>query len=450
MLADLGRQWVNIYGQHEHQLLLEPERHLDLLDEYGELGGLRSRWEALWQTLGGVEAEIQAGERQRQEAEARRDLWEFQVQEIEAAGLQTGEEEGLDEERQRLIHAQRIRECLHRAEEDLYGAEGSALERLQGVVRALQEVARLDPRLGSVAEGLSDAALQIEDAVQQVRERARHAASDPQRLERVGERLDEIQRLKRKYRGEVGQILALAGELRGRLRELDQGKARMEGLLGRRETLRGELVALGRELREARGRIGEALGRGVVAELRDLGIGHPRFQVALTPLRDGMSVGDEGVKAGPRGLDRAEFLLSTNVGEALKPLSRIASGGELSRIMLALKKVLAEAGRVPTLIFDEIDSGIGGAVAHALGGKLALIATRHQVLCVTHLPQVACHAAHHLRVFKGVHRGRTVTDVAVLGQGDRVEEIARMLGGKVVTDRARAHARDLLRGTQGR
>lgn len=444
MLAQLGRVWVNIYGQHEHQSLLQAERHLDLLDEYGGLGPLRDRWAELWAEWGTLKSEIERARTRKEEAEAQRDLWEFQCDEIEKAGLVPGEEDDLEQERQVLLHAHQIQEGLQRAEETLYGEEGSALERVQGVVREMQALAQVDPDLETTLELLKEVALYLEEGVQRVRDHLRRLELDPQRLQMVEERLAEIKRLKRKYRRSIPEMLSLAGELRARLRELDRGAEDLEGLVQRRSAVAQSLLDAGKALTEARKECGRMISGGVERELRDLGIGQPVFQVELTQMTDGETLESGGPKVGPRGMDQAGFRLSTNVGEAPRLLSRIASGGELSRIMLALKKVLAEAEHVPTLIFDEIDVGIGGAVAEALGEKLSHIARDHQVLCITHLPQIACYARNHLRVGKELLDGRTVTRVQPLERGERVEEISRMLGGKVITEQTRAHARELL------
>jgi DNA repair protein RecN (Recombination protein N) len=447
-LGEMGRIWVNIYGQHEHQSLLQPERHLDLLDGYGELGMLRGRWEQLWSEWDRLETEIRDIEKDREEAAARRDLWEFQCAEIENAHLRPGEEEELEKERQRLSHAQRIREGLFAVEEALYGERGSALERVQNTSRILEDLQRFDSDCGSIAELLDTAAVQIEEAVQQTRVTLRRAETDPQRLQIVEDRLAEIQRLKRKYKDDVAGILRLQEDLRRKLNELGHGEAKLEDLRREQKIRAGELFAAGRSLTKGRQEWGLKLAEGVERELRDLGIDRPVFKVEMMPLNEGRPVGPAGEKGGPRGMDRVTFMLSTNVGESPRPLAGIASGGELSRIMLALKKVLAEAEKVPTLVFDEIDAGIGGAVAEALGEKLSHIAQRYQVLCITHLPQLACYARGHFRVAKGRRGQRTITRVEPLEPEDRVEEISRMLGGKVITERTRAHARELLHRAQ--
>lgn len=449
MLAQLGRSWVNIYGQHEHQSLLQPERHLDLLDEHGRLMELRQRWEDAWRRWENLAQRISKARSAALDVKDRRELWEFQVAEIRAARLQAGEQEALEQERRVLLNAERVRSALERAEQSLYGEKGSATERVQLACRELSELARVVPALGASVESLNCAMVHLEEALVGIREQLRRIHTDEGRLLEVEERLEEIQRLRRKYRADVPGILALADQLAQRLQELDHGEGLLERLLDERDALERELVRVGLELREARLEAGRRLAAEVERELMDLGVEKPTFEVEVTALAQGIPLGGGSMAAGSRGLDSVEFKLSTNRGEPPKPLWRIASGGELSRIMLAMKKVLAEAERVPTLVLDEIDAGIGGAVAHALGQKLAHLGRSHQVLCVTHLPQVACFAGHHLRVSKELRGSRTVTVVSQLDWEDRVEELSRMLGGRLAGPKARAHARELLEKAAG-
>jgi len=444
MLAELLRDIVNIYGQHEHQGLLQPERHLDLLDEHGRLLELRSDWENLWSRWMALRNRILEAETSVREALSRKELWEFQLKEIKDARLAPGEAEALEQERLLLLNAERLQNFLSRAHESLYAERGSALERVHMAIRELEELLGIAPALGAVIGDLKSAEVQLQEAVSRIRDQARNVQYDQGRLAQLEERLEEIQRLRRKYRTDVDGILALAEHLGEQLREADLGEELLEGLRLEMRDLEQELSRVGEELSLARQKAGEELALSVQAELKDLGADQPVFQVLVSRLEEGQVVGEAGLHAGPRGMDKVEFRLSMNVGEPPRPLWRIASGGELSRIMLAMKKVLAEAERVPTLILDEIDAGIGGAVAHALGEKLAHIGRSHQVLCVTHLPQVACFAGHHFRVLKQLKKDRTVTEVWALDREGRVEELSRMLGGKVVSSKARAHARELL------
>ncbi len=447
MLAELLRDIVNIYGQHEHQGLLQPERHLDLLDEHGRLMGLRACWESLWSRWVALGNKISELEDRWKETQSKRELWEFQLKEIKDARLLPGELEALEQERLLLLNAERLQAGLRRAEDGLYGERGSALERVQMAVRELEELARIAPSLERVVAELKAAEVQLEEAVGGIRDQARRVQYDQGRLAQLEERLEEIQRLRRKYRCDVEGIMALAGRLEKQLGEADSGEETLERLRSEKKALENELSRLGEQLSAARQEAGEKLALGVQAELRDLGADQPIFQAQVSRLKEGVPVGEKGLLAGPKGLDRVEFRLSMNLGEPPRALWKIASGGELSRIMLAMKKVLAEAERVPTLILDEIDAGIGGAVAHALGEKLAHIGRLHQVLCVTHLPQVACFAQNHFKVSKQVRLDRTVTTVSALDREGRVEELSRMLGGKVVSARARAHAQELLERT---
>ncbi len=449
MLSEVGRLMVNIYGQHEHQTLLQPERHLDLLDDYGGLRNLRGRWEDLWKRLERVKSDILAVESRMREASARRELWEFQCAEIRQAGLRPGEEEELEQERKVLLNVERISQGLSRAEEILYGAQGSVLERVQTVVREMKELVQIAPKLGQLLDLLSQASLDLEEAVHGLRQEMRSLQGDPARLAEVEERLSEIQRLRRKYKGTVSEVLSLGADLEGRISELGRGDEELQGLFRQKDEIEGALLVAGLELTEARRQAGLLLSQGVERELRDLGIDRPVLEVRRLPLQAGVGLGPGDIKAGGRGMDQIEFLLSANVGEPPRPLARIASGGELSRIMLALKRVLADAERVPTLILDEIDAGIGGAVAEALGEKLADIAKGHQVLCITHLPQIACYATRHFRVSKELKEGRTIARVESLEEDGRLEEISRMLGGRVITDKTRAHARELLGRASG-
>lgn len=449
MLAEVGRLMVNIYGQHEHQTLLQPERHLDLLDHYGGLRPLRVRWEDLWKGLERVRSDILEAESRMREASARRELWEFQCAEIRQAGLRVGEEEELEQERKVLLNLERISQGLSRAEEILYGERGSVLERVQTVVREMKELVQIAPKMAHLLDLLSQASLNLEETVHGLRQETKGLQGDPARLAEVEERLAEIQRLRRKYKGTVSEVLSLGADLERRLSELERGDEELHGLFRQREEIEAALLVAGVELTEARRHAGLLLSQGVERELRDLGIDRPVMEVRLLPLQEGVGLGPGGIKAGGRGMDQVEFLLSANVGEPPRPLARIASGGELSRIMLALKRVLADAERVPTLILDEIDAGIGGAVAEALGQKLADIAKGHQVLCITHLPQIACYATSHFRVSKALEGERTIARVELLEEDGRLEEISRMLGGRVITEKTRAHARELLARASG-
>lgn len=450
VLSEVGRLQVNIYGQHENQSLLDPAKHLDLLDEHGRINSIRTRWEQLWRQWSGLRVKLQEELALKEDWNLKRELWEFQLKEISEASLYVGEEEALEEELRVLLNSQRIQDTLQRAQELLYSQRGSALEQVQTTLREIREVCQVASSLEGLRGNLESAELYLQEAVSALRDHSKRIWWDGNRLAEVDGRLQEIRRLKRKYKTDVPGILALASQLKQRLSEADTFDQRIQGLHEEVTLLEEELKAVGRMLTEARVRAAQELSSKVEDELKDLGVSDPRFQVLVAPLKEGTCLELGGLIAGPRGMDEVEFLLSTNIGETPRPLWKIASGGELSRIMLAMKKVLADAVRVPTLIFDEIDSGIGGAVAHALGEKLAYIARTHQVLCVTHLAQVACFADHHLRVSKKVRGGRTVTTVEELDEQGRLEELSRMMAGRVISPKAREHAIELLERAQNR
>jgi DNA repair protein RecN (Recombination protein N) len=319
------------------------------------------------------------------------------------------------------------------AEESLYGEEGSALSRVQAILRKGRDIETIDPSLGPLLKNLETITIQMEEAALGLREYSRKVEINPQRLEEVENRLEEIDRLKRKYGATVEEVLRFKqriDETLGSLLSDDEKLARLEEELN---PLQKKVHTLAQTLSGARKSAAGELKKAVEKELASLGMKRTAFEVQL-----------EGIPLTPQGMDRVEFLLSPNVGEPVKPLARIASGGELSRIMLAMKRILAKVGGRQVLIFDEVDSGIGGAMAEVVGKKLKELSRQHQVICVTHLPQIASFAETHHSVRKEVKGGRTVTVVDQLEKDDVVEEIARMLGGVKVTEKTRAHAKEML------
>lgn len=442
LLERLGDHLVEIHGQHEHQRLLEPARQLDLLDRFADaeemcdrVGGLFTKHRAA-----GVElARARVAERDRAQRE---DLLRLQVSELDAARLQVGEEEELRVERRRLQHAERLSAGLAEAGGLLNDDDSSAMSRLQRAARVLRDLARLDPAFGVPADSVDGAGALVEDAVAAIRSLRESLTMTPGRLEAIDERLDALTRLKRKYGDTEPAMLAFRAEAARELESLGRHElllAEQERMLGELET---ELSRTAHELSKRRREAAERLAGQAARELSQLGMERARFEIVVTsaPLSE----------IGARGLDRVEFRLSTNAGEDVRPLARIVSGGELSRTMLALKAILARADRVPTMIFDEVDSGIGGRVAAVVAQKLAAAAEGHQVLCVTHLAPIAARAAHHVRVSKSVRGGRTRVSAELVTGDARVEEIARMVAGDRVTETARGHARELLGRTASR
>jgi DNA repair protein RecN (Recombination protein N) len=432
LLERLGDHLVEVHGQHEHQRLSEPARQLEILDRFAGAEGVGSRVATLYAKHRAACDELEhvrAAERDRAQRE---DLLRFQVSELEAARLRPGEEAELRAERRRLQYAERLLAGLGEAEAQLDDERDSALSRIGRAARILRDLGRLDASFAAPAEPLDAAAVLLDEALRALRTLRHEAAAEPGRLEEVEERLEVIARLRRKYGESEDTMLAFQKAAAVELERL----ARHEEIVAEGERLQGqlqaELEATANELAERRAAAARRLQARVEREIRALGIERGLFRIALEPLG--------AVSA--RGSDRAEFRLSANPGEEPRALARVASGGELSRTMLALLAVLAAADEVPTVIFDEVDAGIGGQTAGVVGDRLATVAEQRQVLCVTHLAQIAARAGHHLRVAKIVHGGRARATIEPLAARERVSELARMLGGE--TKAALSHARELL------
>ena len=454
VLSAIGQYLVDIHGQTEHLSLMRVGEHVDLLDRYGELWPLRYQISDLVRQLQAVRRELNALRRDERELARRVDLLQYQVSEIETAHLEVEEEQDLVQERTRLANAEQLRELADEAQFALYeGGEEreSALDQLQASVRALSGLARLDPSTEQLREAAEALSYHLEDLSGSLREYRERIEFDPRRLNQVEERLALIHSLQRKYGDQIEDVLAFADRARRELETIEHSAERIAELEADEGRLLGTVGKVGEELSSRRREAGERLSAGIEAELEELSMARARFGVGLVWRDD-----PEGAYADARrvafdltGLDRVEFLIAPNVGEPLKPLVRIASGGETSRLMLALKTVLAKADRTPTLIFDEIDAGIGGRIGAVVGQKLWDLtisdggkARSHQVLCVTHLPQLASYSDLHFHVRKGVVGDRTVTSVDPLDGEEREQELAGMLGA--ITEQTRASAREMI------
>jgi DNA repair protein RecN (Recombination protein N) len=434
LLQRLGDRLVEIHGQHEHQRLLEPAQQLDLLDRFGRTEALRDRLGEVFEKYRAARDAVERLRTADRERAQRLDLLRFQVSELDAARLRPGEEAELRAEQRRLQHAEKLTTMLAEASVLLAEDRDAAAGRLARTIRLLREAARLDTAFEAPADALEVAAVHVDEALLAMRAIRDRLDREPGRLESITERLEVLARLKRKYGDTEEAMLAFrgaAGEEIDRLERHDEIVAAEEA---RMRDLGAELDAVAGELTAARTAAAARLAPAIEGELRALGIDRARFDVAI-------SRADE---IGMHGRDRVEFGFSANAGEELRPLARIASGGELSRTMLALHVVLGGFAPARTIVFDEVDAGIGGRVAGALAARLASVAATRQVLCVTHLPQIAARARRHLAVIKAVRAGRTRATVTPLGDAERVEEIARMLTGRDVTETARRHARELL------
>jgi len=434
LLGDITRCLINIYGQHESQTLLRPENQLALLDAFAGTAALRDRFAEEFRLLQSVRERLEHLDEQERESARRIDLLSFQSNEIAAAGLKPGEEAGLEDQRQVLASAGKLGSTSGEAFELLYGGDGAILGQLRRISTSVKEIAAIDHALAELAQTLESAYLQLEDAAIELRDYSSRIESDPATLQQIDDRLDLIGRLKRKYGSTAEEILAFKEQIDAELEALYGLEHDRQNLEAEQERLTAEVHSRGAELTSRRTAAAADLKRALESEAHQLAMKGAIIEAALEHLPE------------PRtsGFERVEFLFSPNPGEPPRPLAKIASGGELSRLMLAFKQVLPE-GDVPTLIFDEVDTGISGATSELVGRKLQNVAGRQQVLCITHLPQVASCAHHHLRIEKQVREGRTTTLAAHLSGEGRTREIARLLAGEKITDSALAHAAEMLR-----
>lgn len=436
LLADIAPRLINIYGQHESQTLLRPENHLRLLDAYAGLNPQREEFARSFERFRTLQERLATLDAEEREAERRLDLLSYQSDEIGRAELRAGEEEELEERRQLLAGAEKLGSVSASAFERLYEGDGAILGQLRHIKDSIAEISAIDHSLEGLAASLESAYLQAEDAAIMLRDYASRIEADPLALQQTDDRLDLIHRLKRKYAPTVEAILEFKQGLDHEIETLKSREQDRHNLEEERERLAHDVRKRGSDLTKQRSTAAGALSRALAAEVHQLAMKNAVVETLLEPLAEPRSTGYE----------RVELLFSPNPGEPPRPLARVASGGELSRLMLAFKQVLPE-GDVPTLIFDEVDTGIGGATSEMVGQKLKKVASVQQVLCITHLAQVAVFAGQHLRVEKQVANGRTTTRVVPLTDGERTHEVARMLAGAKITDSALTHAAEMLAAT---
>jgi DNA repair protein RecN (Recombination protein N) len=447
-LAAIGMSLADIHGQHEHQSLLSLERQMEMLDSFGDLTGLREELAAVYRRLQDVRKSLAELETNARDRAQREDILQYQKNEIETAALKPGEDEELTSEQKILSNAEKLAGLSRAADEALYAADGSVLSGLKKAMTSLREITAIDNRLAPVLELCEAGRAQIEEAAREISSYAERMEFDPGRLEQIGDRLDMIQKLKKKYGGAIEEIMAFGAKASEELERMERSTENIERLKSEIQAIKFGLTAKAQELTKNRVNAGRVLEKKIEAELVQLGMKKAILSVKITQEPGGDTL--DGCKLGPRGADRVEFLISPNPGEEPRPLAKIASGGELSRIMLALKAILVEGDSIPTLVFDEVDAGIGGAVAEEVGKKLKRVAAKRQVFCITHLPQIASMATNHYGVAKFVKMDRTSTEVRLLDKQERVDEIARMLGGKTITEATIKHAEEMIaRGADG-
>ncbi len=436
-LRDLGAMLVDIHGQHAHHALLKRDVQRQTLDAFGEHGDLLERLAGLHRRLRALDREAASLGGDPAARAAEQELLEFQVRELQELDLQPGELEALEEELSRLGNVDRLAAAAAAAHGAVAGDAGGAADDLvQQARRSLEALVDVDPRLGPVTALLENASIHLGEAAGELRRYREDLETDPGRLAQVEHRLDALHTLARKHRVEPAELPDLLARLQERLEGLAGGEARMAALQEERRAAAADYDAAALALRQRRRESGERLAAEVSANMHGLGMPNGAFQVAVQPLDEDQTTA--------HGRDQVEFLVTTNPGQPPAPLSRVASGGELSRISLAIQVIGTRDSGAPSVVFDEVDVGVGGGVAEMVGRQLRALAAERQVLCITHLPQVASQGMRHVQVSKEAQGEGTVTRILPLEGEQRVEEVARMLGGIHITDQTLAHAREML------
>jgi DNA repair protein RecN (Recombination protein N) len=442
----IGERLIDMHGQHDNQSLLKTEHHIELLDSFaGEsLHSARDEYSALLEQYREVRAKLRALSGDPGERERKMDLLRFQADEIRKARLKPSEDEELGRQKILLINAEKISNTLASVYDLLSAGSGgsSALDAMNDSLARLGSVAGLDESYNEMYRRLQDLVYQLEDLAGDVRQSLEKAEYDPAMLEEIEERLDLIYRLKRKYGSAIPEILGFCQEAEEQLEELEKSEETAKALSEELKGLENRLYDAARRLSAERVKAASLLENEITRQLDDLEMKKAKFSVDIR--FDTAPPGQSDRKFSSNGLDKVEFLISPNVGEPLKPLARIASGGEMSRVMLAVKTILAEVDRIPVLIFDEIDTGISGKAAQKVGEKLSYISRNHQVLCVTHQAQIACIADHNYLIEKIVEEGKTRTKVTKLDEDDKTKEIARLIGGET-TEASLKYAEEMIR-----
>lgn len=453
MLTAVTENLASISGQHAHQGLLKEELQLQFLDRFGDLMPLREKVASCFREIIPLIDKLQLLQRLQDRQQEQRALLEFQKSEIAQASPVTGEDEALEKERSRLKHSEMLYQTVQGSVEVLYRAQGSVVEQLTSVGKELLRACQVDPDLGPNVRTLTEMTYQAQDIAEGLRIYADRLQTNEGRLEAVAERLDILNKLKRKYGGTLQAVLSHQAEIEKQLAAVENIAEEISATRGNLEKLHAQISELAGNLSKKRRQVAKAFAAKVEKELADLKMADTSFDVFLRSMPAGrqtdphLVVGDALLEE--TGLDRVAFMIAPNMGETPKPLSKIASGGELSRVVLALMAILAEAESVGLVVFDEVDAGIGGGVAEMVGKKMAHLARYHQIICITHLPQIAKFGDRHYGISKQIFEGRTKTMMTPLDDEERVREIARMLGGVTITRATLDHAREMLKHEPG-
>ena len=440
-LKELGRGLVDIQGQNEHQLLLQPDTHLGMLDQFAgeQIADELSRYHDLYTHYTKLKKVISDRQKNEQQWAQRLDMLRYQVKEIGDANLVPDEDEQLTSERERLAHFQQINTALQTVAGILNDNDGVAvLDQLGTAMDSLREIGKFDPEFEKMDRSLNDAYYTLQDLADNANSQLENLEFDDSRLAQIDTRLTLIGTLEHKYGDTVADVLKYYDQIKSELEQMEQSAESADDQGAELDDLKKQLVSLANGLSEKRHRAAQKLENEVHQQLSALYMDKANFQVHFSPV-----VSEDGF--GPQGSEEVEFYIQTNPGETMGPLVKIASGGELSRVMLALKTIFASTAGITSIIFDEVDTGVSGRVAQSIADKIKLIAQHSQVLCITHLPQVAAVAQHHWHIEKGVHGSRTTTSVTKLNNQQRVDELSRMLAGERITKLTREHASELLK-----
>ncbi len=442
MLKQVGEALVDVHGQHDHQYLLKPSNQLDVLDQFGGHGVLRERYHAVYDRVQEAKRRIEELSANRTLRQQQLELYRFQAEEIDAAELNPNEYQELAARSSVLVNLEKLKKDAGATHSALYEAEGSVLERIKMMAAVLIELSSLDVNLKGVADALRDSSIQLEEVAFDLSRYLDKLDLDPGELVEVNDRLNTINRLLNKYGDPLETTLAYRQEIGQKIQDLEQATDEFSSLQEELRPLLSEVKKLGEELSVKRRAVARKLAPLVERELSELGMEKAKFTISFLPAI--ATLPGESIAAAASGLDQVEFIAQTNPGQLPQPLRKIASGGELSRIMLALKGILAQSDRISVLVFDEIDANVGGRLGSTIGNKLRQLAGHHQVLCITHLPQIASYADRHFTVRKQVVEGETTTLVRTMTGTERVQELAEMIGGQRITDTTRAQAQEML------
>lgn len=451
LLQKIGKYLVDLHGQHNHQSILDSSTHIDLMDSFGGENTLKCKSEyfdvyRLWKEKKKKLSEII---RKKEENLKRIDYLKFQLNEINNAYLSKNEDKTLEEEETVLRNAEKVINIMEKAIVILYEGETeqfSVRDSINEILSNMGEIAALDNRIEKMKENLKEISYRLEDAASEITEYKDKVSLNPEKLREVEERLNFINNLKSKYGNTIEEIIAYRDKIYKELNAIDYDDAKVEKLREQVKSLEQIVSRLSKKLSDNRKKIARKIEKDVVKELNDLKMKNCLFEVSIIQQEDinGIGINGKNYKAGPKGIDLIEFMISPNLGEGLRPLARIVSGGEVSRIMLALKSILSEVDRIPTLIFDEIDSGVGARLGEVVAEKLKNISKKRQVICVTHLPQIACKAQKHFYIEKYILNHLTEIKIGEIKGDNRIHEIARMLDGNQISEITIQHARKML------